>query len=56
MTTRIEIELARYDELLYKEKHLEIILQALGNLSGYSNIDEFKRFLGIEGEEKRKEV
>ncbi len=43
----VEIERWRYDELLHKEKHLELILAALSNMYGYSDIDKFKEFLGI---------
>lgn len=44
----IEIERSRYDELVKKEKHFEIILGTLSRLSGYSNIDELKKYLNIE--------
>lgn len=48
----IEIERRRYDELLHKEKHLELILAALSKWSGYGDVDKFKEHLGIEKEVK----
>lgn len=49
----VEVEQSRYDELLHKEKHLEIILAALSKWSGYGDIDKFKEVLGIEKKEVR---
>jgi len=49
----VTIEIERYEELLHKEKHLEIILNGLARLSGYTDVTKFKEFLGIEEEEQQ---
>ena len=50
----IEIERDRYEELLHKEKHLELILSALSRVYGYADVSKLKDYLGIE--EKTEEV
>lgn len=47
MEDKVYINIERYDDLLHKEKQLEILIAGLSKLSGYTNVEEFKKFLGL---------
>lgn len=43
----VKVGIERYDELVKKEKYLEILLAGLSKLSGYENVTSFKEHMGI---------